>query len=92
MTRATRTSFNKQGRAISESMRLRDFKRFLATLPAEREAREETHRGHTIRQGYKGSWSVTEIGSKVWPVSFSSLAKARAAVDRCHEIRAEVTA
>ena len=85
------SGFNKQGRAVSESMRLNEFKRYCAAQkPAARH--EENYRGFAIARGYRGAWIVTETGCRVWPASFSSLAKARAAVDRCHEIRAEVEA
>jgi len=71
----------------SETARLRAYKRFLAEQEEVKPYRE-TYRGFAIVR--RADWCIEE-GGKVWPVGCSSLAKARAAVDRCLALRAEVS-
>lgn len=86
MESALRTGYNKQGRILSESMRLKYFAAMAPVVPKPRH--DEQYRGMEI-WGHAGHWGVREDG-KVWPRSFTSTAAARAAIDRCWQIRDEM--
>lgn len=77
---------NRQGREVSESMRLREFKRFLVTQPKPRPFTPGVYRGYTV-EGIAGKWFVTGD-----PRIFTSKAKAYAAIDFRIQVREEVAA
>jgi hypothetical protein len=82
--------FNKQGRTISDSMRARAFAKMFPPKPSK--ASREEHRGFAITRGMNGGAYYIGENGRLWPMSFTTTAKAREAVDRCLSIRAEVAA
>lgn len=85
ITKALETGYNKQGRTLSMSMRVK----YLAALsPTPRNLIDMEYRSMQIG-GVVGRYSVRE-NTSLWPRSFTSMASARAAIDACYAIRAEV--
>lgn len=75
--------FNKQGRAISESMRFKAFSDFVKNNP-KKESIKISYRGQVI-SGRSGKWFLD-----CHPSVFSSKNKAMIAVDKMLAIRAEM--
>lgn len=85
MQTALASGFNKQGRSVSLTMRVN----YLYAVTRPKEQTEEDYRGMTI-QGCAGTWTVTD--KRIWPGRYTSNTTARAAVDACWALRAEVAA
>lgn len=77
-------AFGANGRAVSESMRLRDFRRWLARQPKKPAFVSYEYRGFKI-SGSSGQWFIDND-----PRIFTSKAKAEGAVDRCIALRIEM--
>ena len=88
MTETKRHSdgFNRQGRSISESMRLRDFKKFLSTAPKISLPETVLYCGFEIT-GRKSKWFLSNSDPRI----FKSLKEAKDAVDTCLGLRALLT-
>lgn len=82
MTRTT--GYNRQGRTISDSMRVRAFQQFIAAQKPASVFQEFDYRGFEV-SGSSGRWFV-----KDHPSIFTSKAKTCEAVDRCLALRAEM--
>jgi hypothetical protein len=85
--------FNKQGRMVSERMQIEAYKRYIAANKP-KPLHAEDYRGFRIEQnggsGRGKGWTITTDIGTIWPCNFSSLAKARAQVDACLSLRAEM--
>jgi hypothetical protein len=90
MRSALESGFDRQGRTLSDTQRVRYFAALTAGRAAER--REERYRGFLLSRGSAGGdWYITgELG--LWPVAYTTLARARGAVDTCLALRAEIAA
>lgn len=77
--------YNKQGRAVSDTMRVKAFAKFLAAQPKRPAYQTETYRGFEISGRPGASWFVAND-----PRIFKSIKAARAAVDVCLALRAEL--
>lgn len=79
-------SFNRQGREVSDSMRLASFRRYLATLPPAPSLPETfQYRGFEIT-GRRQKWFIEGSDPRI----FKSRKAAEAAVDACLALREEV--
>lgn len=77
--------FNRQGREVSDSMRVASFRRYLRTLPPVPPVQTVAYRGFEIT-GRRQRWFIVGQDPRV----FKSRAEAERAVDACLALRAEL--
>ena len=89
MREALRTGFNRQGRTLSDAMRMK----YLIALEPPKNPKTFApieYRGMTI-SGTVGDYTVTQNG-RFWQRNFTSVQKTKDAIDYCLKIREEVEA
>ena len=81
--------FNRQGREVSDSMRLKYFSDWERSHKPQHEFTRTNYRGFTI-MGIVGKGLYVQGEGRIWQIGFTTEAKAKEAVDRCLALRSEL--